>query len=186
MKFIASLILIFLGCFTGTALAADVASDPAVSETISKVFDAIVHGQYWPALCAAVVLLCALEIRYAPESWKSGAKGRLIGTAVAFTASFATTLGAALAAPGSMFTSAVAMTALKVGVGAIGGYNAISALVDWLLTFEKMPAWAKTVLNMINAIIGRNTVKKAEDAGAAAVAANPPPGMAPGAIREID
>lgn len=185
MKFVASCILIFLGCFTGTALAASAAGDPAVSDAIQSVLNAIVHGQWWPALCAAVVLLCTLEIKYAPESWKSGAKGRLVGTTIAFAASFATTLGAALVAPGAAMTSATAMTALKVGVGAIGGYTALSALLDWLLTFN-LPAWAKAALNMVNVVIGRGAVKKAEAAGAAAVAANPAPGMTPGTIREID
>lgn len=185
MKFIASLILIFLGCFTGVAVAADVAADPEVGDLIQSVLSAIVHGQYWPALCAAVVLLCALEIKYAPESWKSGPKGKVIGSAVALAAAFATTLGAALAAPGAMFTSAVAMTALKVGVGAIGGYNALSALTDWLLTFN-LPTWARAALNVVNAVIGRGAVKKAEAAGDAAVEATPAPGMTPGKMREID
>lgn len=187
MKFVASLILISLGFFTGTAVAAEaVTTDPSVNDAIKSIFDAIVHGQYWPALCAAVVLACALEIKYAPESWKAGAKGRVIGTMVAFVASFAATLGAAAAAPGATMTYALVTTSLKVGIGAIGGYHALSAILDWLNTFEKMPGWAKTAIGVVSAIIGRSAVRKAEEAGAAAVAANPGSGMTPGTMREID
>ncbi len=187
MKFTASLILIFLGCFTGTALAADISSDPAASQIVREILDAVVHGQWWPALCAAVVLLCALERKYAPESWKTGIKGEIIGVATAFVMAFATSFGASVAAPGTTVTLAVALMALKVGAGAVGGYTILSRLLNWLAAWDKLPAWAKSVLEMIASVIGApSPVKVAEAAGEAAVVAKPAPGMNVGKMREID
>ena len=55
MKFFASLILIFLVGFTGTALASDVVADPVASEVLRQIFEAVAKGQWWVAAAAAVV-----------------------------------------------------------------------------------------------------------------------------------
>lgn len=182
MRSIALLVLIFLGTFTGTALAADAvaASDPSLSETAKAIFDAVMHSQWWVAASYGVILSMVAARKFMPDSWKTGVKGDVIGTAVVFVLALAGSVAAVMAAPGAAMTMAVALTALKVGVTAIGGYTVIHKAVGWLAGWDKMPAWATAGLRLLAMMVGSNAVKKAEAAGAAAVAADPPKGMAAG------
>lgn len=187
MYTIASIILLVLFAFTGTALAADVAADPNTSEVLRQIFDAVVHGQWWIAACAAVVGLCGLARKYMPEAWKAGTKGDMVGVATAFAISVAGAVGTTLAAPGAVMSLAVLGAAAKIGVFAIGGWNVLHKVIGWLMGWSKLPAWAKTILGLVASIIGSSAVKKAEEASAAAVAANPAPGMnAGGKPREVE
>lgn len=180
MKFIASVILLVLFAFTGTALAADVASDPDTSEVLRQIFDAVVHGQWWVAASGAVIGLCGLARKYMPESWKSGAKGDVVGIATTFGIAAAGAVITTLAAPGAAMSFAVVTAAAKVGALAIGGWNILHKVIGWLVAWDKLPGWAKSILALVASFIGSSAVKKAEEAGAAAVAANPAPGMAAG------
>lgn len=187
MKFLASLVLLVLAAFTGTALAASAATDPTMSDLVKQVFDAVVHGQWWIAASAGVVLAVALGRKYMPDSWKAGVKGDIIGTATAFAVAFAGAIATTFAAPGAVMSFAVALTALKVGAAAIGGFTIINNVVKWLAAWGKLPAWAMTILNVVAMVIGSSAVKKAEAAGDAAVAATPGAGMsAGGAPREVE
>lgn len=192
MKFIASLILITLAAFTGTAFAADVANDPAAGDLIRSIFDAVVHGQWWPALCTVVVLACALEHKYAPDSWKTGVKGDIMGIATAFFMAFAASLGAASLAAGATMSFALVTMALKVGAGAIAGYTVLSRVLAALASWSKTPVWAQPIVAFIASAIGSKTtaaekIEEAEKAGDDAVAANPSTGMAgDGKIREVE
>ncbi len=68
-------------------------------------------------------------------------------------------------------------TATKIGAAAIGGFTALHKLIGWLMTWDKLPGWLKSILGVIAMVIGSSAVTKAEAAGDAAVAANPAPGM---------
>jgi len=189
---ILTLIGIVLAAFTGTAVAASVATDPSTGDIFKQIFDAVVHGQWWVAASAGVLGACALERRYAPDSWKTGARGEIIGLAAAFTAAFAGAVGTTLMAPGAHMSSTVALAAVKIGVAAVGGYTILSRVLAALASWSKTPAWAKPIMNLIATIIGSKTaaaekIANAEAAGNAAVAASPPRGMAAsGEIREVE
>ena len=95
MRFAALLVLIFLGAFTGTALAADAvaASDPSLSEVTKAIFDAVMHSQWWAVAAYGVVLACIGARKFMPASWKTGTKGDIIGTATVFVLAFAGAIG---------------------------------------------------------------------------------------------
>lgn len=186
MKFAAFLILIFLGAFTGTALAAD-ASDPALPDAAKAVFDAVMKGQWWAAASAGVVLACAAARRYMPGSWREGTKGDIIGLATAFLMAFAGALATWAVAPGAVMSAAVILTALKVGAVAVGGFTVVHKAAGWLVAWGKLPAWAVAMLRALTMLVGSNATKKARAAGDAAVAAKPPTGLAgDDTIREVE
>ncbi len=187
MYAIAIAILVFLAAFTGTAFAADVVTDPDTSEVLRQIFDAVVHGQWWVAASAVVIGLCGLARKYMPESWKTGAKGDVVGIATTFGIATAGAVITTLAAPGAAMSIAVIATAAKIGAVAIGGWNVLHKVIGWLVAWDKMPAWAKSILGLVASLIGSSAVKKAEEAGSTAVAANPAPGMSAGGTpREVE
>ena len=179
MRQIALTILILLAAFTGTAVAAEAAAtDPSATELAKSIFDAVMHGQWWAAAAFGVVLACAAARKYMPAAWKTGTKGDIIGVATAFLMAFAGAAAATLAAPGAAMTWAVALMALKVGAAAIGGFTVLHKALGWLVSWGKLPPWAMMILSVLAAIVGSSALKKAEAAGDAAVAAEPPKGMA--------
>ncbi len=180
MRFTALLILIFLGAFTGTALAQTAASSPDTTAFLQTVFDAVMHGQWWAAAAAGVVFACALARKYMPTSMTTGTKGDIIGTSMAFVMAFAGAVATWALAPGAAMSGAVMITALKVGVAAIGGYTIIHKVAGWLAGWSKLPAWAAPILSLIATLVGSNavTIAKAQAAGDAAVTANPTTGLA--------
>lgn len=179
MRAFAFTILFLLFGFTGTALAADAvaASDPSLSETAKAIFDAVMHSQWWAAAAYGVILAMIGVRKIMPASWKEGVKGDVIGTAVVFVMAFAGAIATWAVAHGATMTAAVVLTALKVGLAAIGGYTIVHKVVGWLAGWGKLPVWMVPLLKMLAMVVGSNAVKKAEAAGAAAVAAEPPKGM---------
>lgn len=180
MRFTAALILVFLGAFTGTALAASAVApaDGSILELARPVFDAVMHGQWWAAAAFAVVLGVTIARRWMPAAWKQGAIGDITGTATAFVLAFAGAIGTWAIAPGATMTLGVLATATKIGVAAIGGYNIVHKLLGWLAAWSKTPAWLVPVLKLVASLVGSGAIAKAEAAGAAAVAASPSKGMA--------
>ena len=180
MRFTALLILIFLGAFTGTALAADAvsASDPSLTDVMKSIFDAVMHGQWWAAASLGVILACAAARKYMPAAWKTGTKGDIVGTAMAFLMAFAGAIATWAMAPGAAMSIGVILTAGKIGIAAVGGYTLVHKVASWLVAWGKLPAWAVSALKLATMIVGSNAVKKAEAAGDAAVIAEPPKGVA--------
>jgi hypothetical protein len=180
MKSIALTRIVFLGAFTGTALAADAITPPDASllDLARPIFDAVMHGQWWAAAALAVVMIGALGRKYMPDTWKTGAKGDIIGTGMAFVTAFAGAIATWALAPGAVMSMAVVLTALKIGTAAVGGYTVIHKVASWLVASGKLPPWALAMLKMVTMFGGSNAVTKAEAAGAAAVVAAPPTGMA--------
>lgn len=177
IRYTAFLILVLLLGFTGTALAQSAATDPSVSDTTKLIFDAVMHSQWWAAAAYGVILAMIGVRKLMPASWKDGIKGDIIGTTSTFVLAFAGSVATVLAAPGAVMTLAVAATAVKIGVAAIGGYTVVHKIVGWLSTWDKMPAWLTPILKLLATVVGSNAVSKAEAAGAAAVANDPPKGM---------
>lgn len=178
MRFAALLVLVFLGAFTGTALAAEaVPSDASLFDLAKPIFDAVMHSQWWAAAALAVILACAAARKYMPASWTEGTKGDIIGTAMAFLMAFAGAVATWAMAPGAVISFGVIATAGKIGLAAIGGFTIIHKVAGWLVAWGKLPPWAVAVLRMATLLVGSNAVKKAELAGDAAVIAKPPTGM---------
>ncbi len=181
MRFTALLVLIFLGAFTGTALAADAmsAADPSLTDLMKTIFDAVMHGQWWAAAALVVMMAVAATRRYLlPASWKTGTKGDIIGTSAAFVMAFAGAIAAWAVAPGAVMGAGVLLTALKVGAAAIGGYTIIHKVLGWLTAWGKLPPWMMMILSALGALVGSDALTKATAAGEAAVIADPPKGMA--------
>lgn len=180
MRFITVFVLSLLAFFTGTAFAASAAAPDQQSllDLAKPVFDAVVHGQWWVAAAAAVVLLCALARKHMPAKYTEGVKGDIIGTGLVFVMAFAGAIFTTLVGPGAAaMSAAVALTALKVAVAAIGGYNILHKLASWAVASGKLPAWALPIVKILTSMIGSDAVAKAEAAGDKAVAADPPRGM---------
>lgn len=177
MRTVATCILLLMFTFAGTAVAADAASDPSLSDTARLIFDAVMHSNWWAAAAYGVILAMIGARKLMPDSWKDGVKGDIIGTASAFLIAFAGAVGTVFAAPGAVMSAAVLLTALKVGFFAIGGYTVIHKVVGWLAGWSKMPSWLTPLLKLLALAVGSNAVKKAEAAGEAAVKADPPKGM---------
>lgn len=187
MKFLASLILISLVFFTGTAVAQGVVTDPVASEVLRQIFDAITKGQWWVAAAAGVIGAVALARHYMPVSWKTGAKGDVVGVTSAFVFAFAGAVATWGVAPGADMNFGVIKTATLVGIVAAGGFNILHKLIGALVAWKRTPTWLVPALKIVAAFIGSNAVKKAEAAGDAAVAAAPAPGMTGGGVmREVD
>lgn len=186
MKFAASLVIIFIGFFTGTALASGVIEDPLASEVLRQILDAIVNGQWWAAAAGAVIGACALVRWRMPESWKAGTRGDIVGVATAFLMAFAGAVGTWAVTPDAVMSLGVVTAAGKIGIAAIGGYTVLHKAIGWLTAWSGLPPWARTVLNVLAMLIGSSAVKKAEAAGDAAAAANPAPGMDAAGVREVE
>lgn len=183
-------ILFFLGAFTATAFAQGVVTDGSLADLAKPVLDAVVNGHGWYAAALAVVLLCALAKRFMPASWAEGAKGDVIGVGLVFTMATAAAVGTVLAVPDAVFSWAVLHAAMKVGIGAAGGYTILHKLASALVATDwykaKAPAWLQMVVAFLLSAIGSDAIPKAEAAGAAAVAAKPADGIAgPEGVREV-
>ncbi len=179
MRFTALLILILLGAFTGTALAADAAAayDPSLSETAKAILDAVMNSQWWVAASYAVILGVVAARKFMPSGWKTGVKGDVVGTALVFVLALAGSVATVMMAPGAVMTTGVALTAMKIGAAAIGGYTIVHKIVGWLAAWGKLPAPAMMALRFVAMMMGSNAVAKAEAAGDKAVATKPPTGM---------
>lgn len=182
VPFVTTFLIAFLG-FASAAIAATplTPDDGSLLDLARPVFDAIVHGNYWLAAALAVVLLTAAAKKYLPDAYG----GRLVRSelgamATAFVLAFAGALATTFAAPGAAMTMAVLMAALKIGTAAVGGFMILHKLVGVLAATkwyqEKMPAPVKALVAFIMGMIGSSAVKKAEEAGAKAVEANPAKG----------
>jgi len=179
MRFVSICILLMLAGLTGSAFASNVAAsaDPSLSDTAKLIFDAVMHSNWWAAAAYGVILATIGARKVMPASWKEGVKGDIVGTASAFVLAFAGAVATAVAAPGAAVSAGVFLTALKIGAVAIGGYTAIHKVVGWLAAWGKLPAWVLPVLKLLASLVGSSAIKKAEAAGAKAVAADPPKGM---------
>lgn len=173
--------------FSGTAIAAQATGVPDATELLQlakPVYEAILAGQYWAAAAFALVLtvgLCRWYVVPRVQFFRSDPGGVLL----AFLASFGGALGTHLLAVGlTVPTLAMVWAAIGVGFAAIGGYMTAKRLVipavEWLA--ERSPPWLAVILRLVSrtfdAVTGAGAIKRAEAAGAAAVAAKPPTGAA--------
>ncbi len=174
----------FTVSFTATAYAADTVSDGTLLDMAKPIFDAVTHGQYWLGASLALVLAVALFKRYAPAGkLQDFAHSDAGGSLLVLLGSFGGALGTALLAGGTgMISMALVWTALKVALGAAGGYSLLKKLIiDPLMAStwyqEKAPSWLKSVMMLVLwAFIKPSPTEAATLAGNEAASENPPTG----------
>lgn len=180
----------FLLAFTGTALAAsaaDVATDWSWLDSVRPVLDAVRGGNGWLAAALAIVLVVGLAKKFlAPRGgkweWLNGKAGGAIANGLlAFGGMLATAITA-----GTAPSWALALVALKVAIGAAGGFTLIKELAVPVLRWieSKVPAfakpWVKPLFDLLCSLFekpGAAAIAKAEAAGKAAVEAKPARGI---------
>lgn len=173
--------------FSGTAFAAQGAGIPDAGELLElaePIYRAILAGEYIAGAAFALVLAVGLLRRFAVPR-VAFLRTLAGGTLLTYVASFGGALGTQLLGPGIEWpTWAIVLASGKVGLVAIGGFVTIKQLVVPLFTWlaSKSPAWLAPILMLLpklfDLVTGADTVAKAEAAGAAAVAAKPPTGLA--------
>lgn len=194
MKFMAVLILGFLGIFTATAFAANaVAPSPDDTYALLKaVVDAFTHGQKLYAGMLGLVAVVALVKKLAPK-WKQLddlVHTDIGGSALTLVGSFALAMATTLGTGGSP-SWAMAKSALYIAIGAAGGYTLVKRLlIDPVLRpfAAKCPAWTQPLFAVVFYIFDRKTpTQEAETAGQAAVEKAPSKGLAGNSdIKEVE
>lgn len=177
----------FFGATFAWAATGTTPDDTALFDLLKPVIDAVKNGNIALAGALGVIFLVALTKRYLPDRFGGKvARGELGGMLTAFLYASATSVATALAAPGAALTSSVAWAALYFGLGAIGGFVVLHKLATALVATKwwanKAPAWLRSVVTLVLALIGSKAAsqqahKDAKAAGDAAVAAKPPTGM---------
>jgi len=161
--------LVFMALsFLGTSVA--VAQGEELSELAKPVLDAIMGGQYALAAALGLVLAVALLRRYgvAKYPWLGTSAA---GSLLVLLGGFGAALGTSLAAGGAL-SAALAYSALKVSLFAAGGFSILKPVIAALQ--GRAPSWLKPVLGLVGWVFDKpNKILAAEEAGKAAVEANP-------------
>lgn len=191
-------ILFLVGYFSfigvAAASSAVILPDESILDLAKPVYTAIMDGQYWVAAMFAVILLVAALNKYAGKIPKVGPKidtfldGEYGKPVTVLLVSFATASLAALATPGAAMSIGLAWAALKIAAGAAGGYELIKRLLVPLVRKigAKAPSWMAPLFDLLLfAFSKKSAVVKAEEAGNAAVIANPAPGAPKSDVTEI-
>lgn len=167
--------------FGGMALAqgATLPEDSSVLDIFRPLWEAATGGHWWLAASLSLVVGVTLVKKYHPGKLGQWASTDVGGSSLVLIGSFGGALAAALAGSSSMSTG-LAFNALKVAIGAAGGYTLLKKLlIDPVLRplAEKAPAWLKPVLAVVLWAFDKpDPIAEAEKAGADAVKNNPGPG----------
>jgi hypothetical protein len=182
---IISTVLLGLFSFGATAAAATAVTsdDASLLELAKPVMDAVMKGNWWLAAALSVILLTSATRKYLPDSWGGKyVRSDVGGMLTEFMLSFAGAIATAAAAAGTLFVmeGALALTALKIGFAAVGGFVAIHKLATWMISTsfwnEKMPASVKMAVSFLLGVIGSSAIARAAKAGEAALEAKPSTG----------
>jgi hypothetical protein len=179
---LASLALAFFGVTLAFASVAAVSPDQsAILDLLRPVVQAVQHGELALAGALGIIFAVAMTRRYLPDGYGGKwVRGDMGGMLTAFLYSAAGSVATTLADSSAHFTSSVALAALKFGMGAVGGFVALHKLATALTATrwwnEKAPAWLRTGLAFMLALIGSSAAEKAEAAGKTAVEAKPSTG----------
>lgn len=193
MRVFALAVLVFLFCFTASAIASAgvvPTDDSTIQEMLRAVVDAFQSGHKLYAGMIALSVTVLLVKKLAPK-WKAldqkvhtdvgGATLTLVGS---FAAAMATNMAAGNYEP----SWPMARAAIYIAIGAAGGYTLIKKLiVEPILRplSKKAPAWARPIFAMVFYIFDKKTpVEEAEAAGEKAVAEKPATGM--GDVKEVE
>ena len=172
--------------FTATAYAAGslTADGESLFDMARPLLDAVMHGQYWLGASLALVLAVTAFKQLAPAGkLQDFAHSDAGGAILVLLGSLGGALATALIASGTNAVSmALLWAALKVALGAAGGYSLIKKLVveplmasSWYL--NSAPAWLKSVMGLLLwAFTKPSATDAATQAGNDAVVANPPTG----------
>lgn len=178
--------------FIGVALAQGVIvpEDGSILDLAKPVYEAVAGGRYWLGAMLGLVLLTTAAKRYLPGkagAWVNGEYGQPL---TVLMLAFGVAGAAALAAggPSAVMSLALAWAALKVAVGAAGGYTLLKQLAAPFLIklANKSPMWAQPIFSIILWVFSKPTPENlAKKAGDAAVVAKPPVGTPNNDVTEI-
>lgn len=172
--------------FAGVAMAAGavVPEDGSLLDLARPIYDAIVGGQWWLGAMFGLIFLTTAVKRYLPVkfggNFVNGEYGQPLTVLILAFAGAASTALMAIG-PGAVLSLSLAWAALKVAVGAAGGYTLLKQLLAPLLTklSLKAPAWAQPIFGVLLWVFSKpSPIAVAETAGEAAVAAKPADGAA--------
>lgn len=119
-------VIVTLLTFTTVAHAAG-AVEPAHGSLLTPVFDAFAHGNYLYAASLMLVALVALARRWGVTKWAWLATDAG-GAAMVLVGSFGATMATHFADGNTPFTFASVWIAIRIAVGAAGGYTMIKHL----------------------------------------------------------
>lgn len=178
--------------FVGVALAqgAVVPNDGSLLDLARPIYEAIIGGQWWIAAMLGLILATTAAKRYLPGkvgAWVNSSTGQPLTVLVlAFAGAALTALMAG--GPGAVMSLSLAWIALKVAVGAAGGYTLLKSLIAPILQklADKAPSSLKPIFALLLwAFSKRSAVQEAETAGNAAVAATPAAGAPSTDVTEL-
>lgn len=198
-KFLEPLIVMFLVLtgFVTMAYAAGPSTEPEPILDLAKpVLDAIMHGQWWLAASAGLILVVSALRKYAPVEGRFGWLGRAVAsTPGVMGTTFALAFGGAVfnallaLGPAGVMSLAIAKTALWIGVAAIGAWKAVHTLATWAVSTNfyktKVPASVQAIVAFVLGLLGSNAIAKAEAAGQKAVDAKPATGSTDGKFEQF-
>lgn len=171
--------------FTGVAAAAGavVPPDGSLLDLAKPVYEAIAGGQYWLGAMLGLILATTAAKRYLPGRAGTFVNGEYGQPLTVLLLGFAGAAAAALLAvgPGAVLTASLAYSALKIAIGAAGGYTLLKQLLAPVLVKlqAKAPAWAQPIFAVLLWAFSKpSAVAVAEKAGEAAVVAKPGDGAA--------
>ena len=174
-----ALTAITLVSFTAAALAAGavVPADGSLIDLFKPIYEAMMGRHWWLGGSLTLVFCVAVFKKCAPAKWQEWSNGDVGGAVLVLVGSFGGALATGLLAIGTdAVTLALAWTALKVALGAAGGYSLIKKLLGPIAA--KAPLWMQPVLNVLLWMFNSSpAIVKAEEAGKAAVAAAPGAGV---------
>lgn len=168
MKYLTATLFMLLSFF---ATSVAMAQSESLSELAGPVLSAVTDGNYAYAAALALVLLVALVRRFGGAKYPFLASKKFAPVLVlvgSFGAAMAVTLGA-----GQALSLGMAWVAVKVAIGAAGGYSLAKPLLDFVQS--KLPSWAWPLFSVFDAVFKSKT-KAAEAAGKQAVLDNPSEG----------
>lgn len=171
-------VLAFLTTFAVAAHASgggSVGLDTALSDLAKLVVDGFKSGAYGEAAVLSVLLAVAALRKFGGMLHPKLASG-----AAATVYVLVGTFAAGLAVNGLSWSAA--WDAVKMAGAAAGGYSLVEQLARLLLKWEKLPGWARKLVELGAWIFkprGEAEIKKAEAAGDKAVAENPGKGLGP-------
>lgn len=167
--------------FTATAAtAAAVDPNDGLLEILKSAYSAITSGHYAYAAAVSLIFACAVAKRYGAK-YIPALNSDIGGTLLVLFGSLGGALATSLVDSSVNLSWGLMSRALSVALAAAGGYSMLKRLVVVPLLkplMAKLPVWAQPILQMVLWVFDKpDALATAKQAGDAAVAAKPAPGI---------